>query len=387
MLDLLFNGFLFFMVAIWIIGMAKHRSIAGFTGSLKRHSRIFVPIAVWAIFIGLCLSYIVWFDAFSDMHDIPKAVDSAVLDLERGGNPYVDKVVPRFDTKYGEDTKVDNWTYNYLPVDLLVYAGFHDAFGVLGSPLWFVVSNLLLWAAAFAIFYEFVPIKLRGYIPFAGTCAIFYSFDNAALTALLMVGSVYCLKKLKPGTAGASSLILMGLAVMTKAFAVVPFIVLLLWLMEEKVRVRSLLQSAKVAFAGVSAAAIGLLVMLPFGVMNVLNSAVFFHMSTETRAGTSVGGTVLAELAMGSHYFAYAALAIVALSIVASLKFGNLNDRIILASVAFSLISIKSSLALLIVPAFFLVMRVREWTAAADARPVIVPIATVDVEPAFSSSK
>ena len=387
MLDLLFNGFLFFMVAIWIIGMVKHRSLAGFTGSLKTHSRLLVPIVVWAIFIGLCLSYVVWFDQFSDMHDIPKAVDSAVGDLTHGGNPYVDKVVPRFDTKYGQDTKVDNWTYNYLPLDLLVYTGFHGALGFLGSPLWFVVSNLLLWAAAFAMFYEFVPIKLRGYIPFAGTCAIFYSFDNAALTALLMVGSVYCLRKLRPEMAGAMSIILMGLAVMTKAFAVVPFIVLLLWLMEEKLRVRSFLQTAKVAVEGASAAAIGLIIMLPFGVMNVLNSAVFFHMSTESRAGTSVGGTVLAELAMGSPYFAYAAVAIVALAILASFKFKTLNDRIVLASVAFSLISIKSSLALLIVPALFIVLQVREWTAATDTRPEVIPLETVEVDSAVSSSK
>ncbi len=387
MFDLLFNGFLFFMVAIWIIGLVKHRSLAGFTGSLKRHSRRLVPILVWALFIGLCMSYVVWFSEFSDMHDIPEAVDSAVVDFTHGGNPYVDKVVPRFDTKYGENTKVDNWTYNYLPVDLLVYTGLHGAFGILGSPLWFVVSNLLLWTAAFAVFYESVPIKLRGYIPFAGTCAIFYSFDNAALTALLIVGSVYCLKKLRPGRAEVASIILMGLAVMTKAFAVVPFIVLLLWLMEDRLRVRNFVQSTKVALAAVSAACIGLAIMLPFGVLNVLNSAVFFHMSTENRAGTSVGGTVLAELAMGSPYFAYVAVAIVAIAVLACFKFHSLNDRIILASVAFSLISIKSSLALLIVPALFLVLRVREWTAVEDTRPEGLPLTTVEVESAFSSSK
>jgi len=33
--DLQFNGFLFFMIAIWLIGMVKRKSLAGLTGSIK----------------------------------------------------------------------------------------------------------------------------------------------------------------------------------------------------------------------------------------------------------------------------------------------------------------------------------------------------------------
>lgn len=386
-LDLLFNGFLFFMVAIWLVGMMKRRSLAGFTGSLKKHGRILVPIVVWLVFISFCASYIVWFDQFSDAHDIPDAVNAGVIDVSHGGNPYVDKVIPRFDTKYGLDTKLDFGTYNYLPVDLMVYAGLHKALGFMGSPLWFVTSNLILWTAAFAAFYPFVHIKLRGYIPFAGTCMLFYSFDNAALTALLMVASIYALKRLRSDRAGMMSVMIMGLAVLTKAYAVVPFIVLVLWLFREQLRLRVAGETIRLVTASMTSAAIGVLVMIPFGIMNVLNSAVFFHLSTTSRAGTSVGGTVLAELAMGSPYFAYLAVGVVVAALAVSLKLGNLYDRIVLVSVAFSLISIKSSLALLVVPALFIVLRVREWMIVKEPIPTEVEVSTVSVDSALSSSK
>ena len=388
MFDLLFNGFLVFMVAVWLIGMAKRKSIAGLTGSLKKHGRMAVPIVVWAVFLVFCASYIVWFNQFSDAHDIPEAVNAGVNDLSHGGNPYVDKVIPRFDTPFGIDTKVDNGTYNYLPVDLMVYTGLHGALGFLGSPLWFIVSDLMLWSVAFALFYEFVPIKLRGYIPFAGICTLFYSFDNAALTALLMVASIYALKKLRRDRAGIVSILIMGLAVLTKAFAVVPFIVLILWLLfGEQLRLQRVKENVRYVMAGAVSATIGVVVMIPFGIMNVLNSAVFFHMSTATRAGTSVGGTALAELAMGNPYYAYIAVGAIVAALLVSLKLRSLYDRVVLVSIAFSLISIKSSSALLIVPGLFIVLRVREWMDVKVPLPSETEVSTISPDSILSSSK
>jgi len=386
--DLLFNGFLFFMVAVWLVGMVKRKSLAGLTGSLKKHGRLFVPIVVWAVFLVFCASYVLWFNQFSDAHDIPGAVDAAVVDFSHGGNPYVDKVIPRFETQYGNDTKFDNETYNYLPFDLMVYGGMHGALGFLGSPYWFVVSNLILWSVAFALLYGLVPIKLRGYIPFAGVCALFYSFDNVALTALLMVASIYALKNLRGNRAWIASIMIMGLAVLTKAFAIVPFIILFLWLLlGEQPRLRRSEDSVRLVMVGAASAAIGVLIMVPFGIMNVLNSAVFFHMSTATRAGTSVGGTALAELAMGNPYYAYIAVGTMVAAFLVTLRFKSLYDRIVLASVAFSLISIKSSLALLIVPGLFIVLRVREWMEVEVAPSAEIEVSPVTIDSTISSSK
>jgi len=172
----------------------------------------------------------------------------------------------------------------------------------------------------------------------------------------------------------------MGLAVLTKAYAVVPFIVLVLWLVGEQLRLRRVEETVRLAMAGAASAAIGVLVMLPFGVSNVLNSAVFFHMSTTSRAGTSVGGTALAELAMGSPYFAYIAVGAIIAALLVSLKSRSLYDRI-------ALVSIKSSYALLIVPGLFIVLRVREWMEVSAPQPSELEVSTVSIDSAISSSK
>jgi len=119
----------------------------------------------------------------------------------------------------------------------------------------------------------------------------------------------------------------------------------------------------------------------------VLNSAVFFHMSTVARAGTSVGGTALAELAMGSPYFAFIAVGAIVAALLVSLKLRNLYDRIVLVSIVFSFVSIKSSLALLIVPGFFIVLRVREWMEIKEPPPTEIGVSTISIDSAISSSK
>jgi len=139
--------------------------------------------------------------------------------------------------------------------------------------------------------------------------------------------------------------------------------------------------------AGAASATIGVAVMIPFGIMNVLNSAVFFHLSTATRAGTSVGGTALAELAMGSPYYAYIAIGAIVAALLVSLKFRSLYDRVVLVSIAFSLVSIKSSSALLIVPGLFIVLRVREWMDVKMLQPSETEVSTISTDSALSSSK
>ncbi len=368
MLDPMFNGFLFFMLAVWVAGMLNSKFMKRFTGSLIRHGGMLAPSIAWVVFLAFCVSIIIWFSGFNGIHDIPTAVNAGVVDAVNSGNPYVDKVIPRFATQNGTGTNMDLGTYNYLPWDLLVYAGMHQMLGFLGFPVWFVVSNLLFWALAFGVFYEFMNTKLRGYIPFVSTCALFYSFDNAALTTLLMVGAVYALKKLRRDQAGYVALFLMAFAALTKVYAAIPFLVLFMWLLEEGRRENRTGEPLRLLGTGAACVLIGVLLMLPFGFWNVLDSAVFFHLSSATRVGTSVGGTVLAEIADSSPYFVYVEVSAIAASIVASLKLKNLNDRMMLVSIVFCLVSVRSSLSLLTVPGLFLGLRIREWMDAARPR-------------------
>lgn len=270
-------------------------------------------------------------------------MSTAVNGLDNGLNPYVDGVVPRFVMHDGPGFTLGMGTYNYLPLDMLVYSGMHHILGFAGFPFWFVLSNLAFLAIAFYLFHELVPVKWASYLPFAGIVALYYSFDNCSLTILLMVLSVYVLTRLKWSYSAAFSVFLMGLAVMTKVYAAIPFAVLVIWLLQEELRTRRPREALKV-FGGLGASvAAGALLVLPFGIMDVLNSAVFFHLSASTRYGTESGGTVLAELAMNSVYYAYFALGAVIAALIASLRLRDMYDRIVLVSFVFLMVVDRKS--------------------------------------------
>lgn len=377
MLELVYNGFLFFMLAMWLLGMFKLGVPKRFSDWARRHNR-FVPAVLWAVFLSFLIGYLLFFSQLNHDHDIPEAVSAAVSGLDRGLNPYIDPVVPRFEARDHIGFSMGLGTYNYLPLDLLVYSGMHHLLGFLGFPVWFVLSNIVFSTIAIGLFRELAPVKWPSYLPIGGMVILYYSFDNCSLTILLMVLSVYALRRLGSRYSVPLSIFLMGLAVMTKVYAAIPFAVLVLWLIQEKLSERRPVEVAKVLGGLGAAAGAGALFVLPFGLGNVFDSAVFFHLTASSRYGTMSGGTLLAEAAMNNPYYAYIAVGAVVAALVASMRLRDLNDRIALVSLVFLMVVVKSSLSLVTVPGIFLGIRLYELThrihdEADEPRPSTAP--------------
>ena len=357
MIDIFYNGILGGIILLWVFTL-RAKGLGRTIACLKRLSPV-ITLCLWAVFVIFALWYVLNFDSFEDMHDIDDAVEAAVVNTNYGVNPYEDYVVPRFRGKYfvGVD-----WTlgpYNYMPLDLLTYVGAEAVLGSLGTTVWFVVANM-----AFASFAMYMLRDLTGapwlpFIPLAGTVMLFYSMDNASLTLLMMTGSIYAYQKLE-NHAEPISLVIMGLAVLTKVYAAIPFLVMLLFFIQSSAVSKNWRKLGEVALATGISAAVALLVMMPFGISNVLDAAVFFHTSVESRVGTSSGGTLLSEIAMGSPYFALIGAGLTATAVIIGLWMRNLNDRVILVITTFLLIAVKSSLAPLTVAGLFLGMRMSE---------------------------
>jgi hypothetical protein len=151
---------------------------------------------------------------------------------------------------------------------------------------------------------------------------------------------------------------------MTKIYAILPFAVLVLFDLQANVVARNIRKTAEVLVAVAISAAIALLLMLPFGVSNVLDAAVFFHGSEAARVGTSTGGTLLSELAFASDYYVEITVAALAAALFAGLLLRNMNDRVLLVTVVFLLVAIKSSLAPLTVAGVFLALRLWDISCA-----------------------
>ena len=357
MLDIFYNGVLLSILLLWLLSERPKR-FGRLVAFAKTHPTSLV-LVLWTMFLSFAVAYGLCFDQLVDMHDIPNAVDSAVVSQSGGVNPYNHDVVPRFENRY---TSPPSWSlgpYNYLSLDLIVYYGIHALAGGLGMPFWFVAANLMFSAAAFIILQDMLQVKWRFYAPIAGIAMLFYSFDNASLTFLLIVASMYLYSRLRSNN-GVVATIVLGLAVMTKIYAIVPFVLFVIYELQLRAHLRDWRVFAKVsASVGVSGViAIGL--MLPFGIDNVINSAVLFHLSAEARVGTSSGGTFLSELPLSDHLSTIISVALVLVSVAAALKLKSLNNRMLLVSLVLLVVVSKSSQALLVVPGLFLVLRMRE---------------------------
>lgn len=361
MIDIFYNGLLAGLLLMWVIGSRRvyfGRAIA----VLKRH--IFVVSAFfWLAFVVFAVVFVTNLDYFDRIHDIDEAVETAVVSYEAGINPYEEYVIPRFKSRYIPSVEWTLGPYNYLPLDLVVYTGSYEVFGGLGSPEWFVVTNLMLSAAAFAVLRIILKTEWVAYAPLAGIVMLFYAFDNASLTMLLMVLAMYAYMRAQ-WRPGVTAIYLMALATLTKIFAAIPLVILVLFELQGQISRRRWKDVAWTAAVTAASAVTAVLIMLPFGIQNVLDSAVFFHTSEELRVGTSCGGTLLSEIALGSEYYSMISAAIVFASLIIGMKFRSLNDRVLLTTVVFLLVSVKSSLAPLIVVGVFLMLRLREISDA-----------------------
>lgn len=357
MIDIFYNGILVAIVLVWVIGLRVKRF--GRLIALLKSWGPALTVSLWAVFVIFLAWYALNFDHFVEIHDIDDAVDAAVVNTKDGVNTYEEYVVPRFKGKYAVGVDWTMGPYNYMPLDLIVYVGAEAVFGGLGSPEWFVVANLVFAGVAMILLRDIMRSPWMAYIPIAGVVMLFYSMDNASLTLLLMTSSVYVLHRFR-WHPEALALVMMGLAVLTKVYAAIPFLVLLIFLLQTSVSTRNWRRLSETVLAAGVAAAIAVLVMLPFGISNVLDAAVFFHTSAESRSGTSAGGTILSELLLGSEYFAVIGAGVTLLAVVAGMWARSLNDRVLLASVTFLLIAVKSSLAPLTVAGLFLALRLRE---------------------------
>lgn len=366
MIDIFYNGVLAAVVLIWVLSTRVNR-FGRLIAILKRWSPA-LTVFLWAVFVVFAAWYVLDFGHFEEIHDIDEAVESAVVNVNIGINPYEDYVVPRFTSKYHPGV---DWTlgpYNYMPLDLFTYVGAEAVLGSLDSPYWFVVANLIFSGLALLMLRDLVRAPWLIFLPIAGTVMLFYSMDNASLTLLFMTGSMFALNRMK-WHPEALSLFIMALAVLTKIYAAIPFLVMLLFFLQSSASRRDWRKLSEAVVAAVASAAVAILVMLPFGISTVLDAAVFFHTSGESRIGTSAGGTLLSEIAFDSPYFALIGFCLTAAAVMIGLWARRLNDRVMMATVTFLLVAVKSSLAPLTVAGVFLALRMRE---KADERAMSV---------------
>jgi len=340
--------FLALLAFWWLYAKPGKERVVGF---ITRNMRIVIPI-FWLLFAIMLSVFFISFDYLEDSHDIDDAIESATEYLSDGGNPYRDEVVPRFTEPYeGPDTEMVNGTYNYLPLDLIAYTGFRQLFWFLDGPIWFVLTNAIFSFIAAFLFWKTSRMNPLLLTPIAGGIFVFFSFDNVCFTALLVSAGLLFLYRPDSCYHPIIALIMFGLATLTKPFAALILLALLLAYLHVIVRERDRQMIIPLILGVLVICGIALLVILPFGIDNVVDSTLLFHADPDERGVTSIGGTPVYELIGQTSLYSLISGGIVIASLIISIRFDDLLNRLMIVEVVFLAVMIKSSFSAILLPA------------------------------------
>jgi hypothetical protein len=264
-----------------------------------------MQLSMSIVYYAIALSLVIFF-AFRDIAftgDITLGVIDGAKALWNGINPYVENVVRHAIPNVPNETHLS--TYAYLPVDLLTYSillggmnfisslfagsevpeilpGF-NAFGIL-------LSNLVFLGISIFFIRRILQSELYQALALGIAFFTIVIWNNVCLAQTLFFAGWYFHKKEQTNL----TITFWTLSMLAKYFAgifIVAYIV-------EYIRKRNFIETLmKSAIFGI----LSLVFLLPFGMVEVINSTVFFYNTEERIADGSFGGSLVSELVLFLH--------------------------------------------------------------------------------------
>jgi len=377
MIDIVYNLLILALVVVWLL-KAQFQRISALAPWFRKH-RIAVLVTLWILFSFYVAYNVLNFHYLTEVTDVDDAVDAAVVNLLNGTNPYKEPVVPRFNemghfSLIGGGDNKPTWSYgpyHYLPLDLIVYAGMYKLLGFVGLPMWFVIANVVFSCIGLYLLRGVLKSDWRYYVPVAGMVVLFLSLTNTSLTLLLICAAVR-VRETPLAQREYLSLVLMGLASLTKIFAIVPFAVLALYGVKSSISGREWGRFGRILASLGICAGIAAVLLVPFGATNVINSTVFVWSAGSASGDTPpVGGSLLGELIPGNEFYPLVSIGCVLAALVLSFRFRWPVDRILLVFVVLLLVIAKSSYSPLFLTWLFLTLRIRDLSLECPKRSTV----------------
>ena len=371
MFDIVYNMVILGVVVVWLLGTRSGRA----SRWSRRGEKRLVPVAIvfWILLALVLAYYILSFNHIAATTDVDDAVQAAVTNFLHGGNPYREPVVPRFAQLGHYNVLLGNsegagsvWsygTYNYLPLDLLVYSFAYLGLHFLGSPLWFVLANVAFASVALFLVYRVIRPDWRYFAPVAGIVILCLSFNNTSLTLLFIAGGVYARQRSQTHKE-TMTVVLLVLATLTKAFAAIPLLAFVLYDIQTEIsdKNRKKLFETSVVLGSLGACSLALVAF--FGFSPVLDSTVLAYATGNTVESVPVGGTLLIGLIPGNQYYGLIAFVSVVTAIAIGLRFENAYDRVLLPMVMLVLVTSQMSYSPLSIAILYLVVYLEDLADA-----------------------
>lgn len=239
----------------------------------KRSEKALLYLAV--LVITFIISYFICLITFP-YSDIEDAMQGAIKAFFfNGKNPYVSKVVPHIFIS-GNNSYEQNGTYNYGPIDLLVYGfGYLLFHPIVGNSWWLMVTNFILVIFIYFIIRNIIPIpETIKFIPFMLLSSLFMQ-DNIILMAVFLAIAWYIHVKVETDYKYPLITVVLTLGSFTKMYLVFVLVAYFFYVFKNDIHLW--------ITNGIISLVTSVIVIFPFGIINVIDSIIIFQINLDMR--------------------------------------------------------------------------------------------------------
>ncbi len=262
------------------------------------HTKRVLKISERILYVGIVITLILY-TAFRDIvftGDITQGVIEGARVLWEGKNPYVVAEIPHAVPNIPGEFRLG--TYAYLPVDLISYSIFLGGLKLLFSPfttlspfplpgineMGILVTNLGLMCVSIYLLKDILEINWKKAAVLGSFLFLILIWNNVCLAQTFFIAGWYFHKRKQTNWV----VFFWSLSMLSKYFAGIFIVAYLVEYLRKQEWLEVIVKSM---IAGV----LSILVSLPFGILEVLNSTVFFYNTEERILDGSFGGSIFSE--------------------------------------------------------------------------------------------
>ncbi|MHA2075522.1 MAG: hypothetical protein ACW97X_12955 [Candidatus Hodarchaeales archaeon] len=250
--------------------------------------------------VGLSLVVFFLFREAAFTGDITLGVIDGAKALWDGINPYTENVVRHAVPNIPGETRLA--TYAYLPVDLLTYSlllgSMNFASSILSGPevpeflpgfnaLGILLSNLLFFCISSVIIRKVIQSEFKQAITLTLAFFTILIWNNVCLAQTLFFTGWYFHKKEQTNL----TIVFWTLSMLSKYFAGIFIVSYIVEYLRKKEIIECILKSS-------ISVIMTLTFLIPFGLMDVVNSTILFYNSEERSSDGSLGGSLFSEFVL-----------------------------------------------------------------------------------------
>jgi hypothetical protein len=286
--------------------------------------------------------------------DVDEAMTGAIKAFLMGINPFVEKVVPHI-LLLPSGNELVYGTYNYGPIDLLVYTIGYLLFSpFFGDVWWLFFTNLVIVFTMYLFIRKIIPISDSVMLlPFMFLFSWFLQ-DNVVLMCFFLTMAWYIYYNVNSKYKHTIVVIILTLGVLTKLFIAFVLGAYFIYIFKRDLKLWIIN-----TIVGLITTAI---VIIPFSIFDVLKSMLFFHVDLDTRGEyATIQGGLPTYLSLFGLNWLFIPLAVILVMLFLFISEKYAKDEIELKLTIFTILNLillpNSGYSFFMIPSVFILVQ------------------------------